>query len=112
MPGPDEDDRHHMAAAVAAGASVIVTWNRLDFPALPLRRYGIRVLTPDDYLCELWTEIPHHIAETVVRLAAEKRRPPMSAADLADRLAAAGVPGFAVQLKTRLDAVRDRWGGR
>lgn len=103
MPGSDEDDRAHMAAAVAAGASVIVTWNRSDFPSQSLARHGIRVLSPDEYLCELITELPRELTATVGRIAAGKQRPPMTVPQLVARLAAAGVPNFAVRLKDRLD---------
>jgi predicted nucleic acid-binding protein len=44
---PDPDDRHVVAAAAEAGASVIVTWNIRDFPAAELRKHGLRKLTPD-----------------------------------------------------------------
>jgi predicted nucleic acid-binding protein len=43
MPGDDPDDRLHMAAALAGGASAVITWNRSDFPAEPLARLGLRV---------------------------------------------------------------------
>jgi predicted nucleic acid-binding protein len=35
MPSGDPDDRHHIAAAVAGNADLIITWNRADF--LPSR---------------------------------------------------------------------------
>jgi predicted nucleic acid-binding protein len=103
MPGRDDDDRHHMAAAVAGGASTIITCNRADFPAGPLAQRGVRVMDPDDYLCELVVEFPHDVVSTVVRLAAEKRRPPMTPYDLAQRLAKAGAPNFAARLRDHLD---------
>jgi predicted nucleic acid-binding protein len=95
MPGSDPDDRHHAAAAVAAGAGVLVTWNISDFPAAPLAARGVRVVDPDSSLCELYGELPHETAQTVVRLAAEKRNPPIATGDAVARLAKAGLPRFA-----------------
>jgi predicted nucleic acid-binding protein len=103
MPGSDPDDRRHMAAAVTGQAHVIVTWNRADFPAAPLAAFGLRVADPDTYLGELLNELPQEVADTVVRLAGEKRRPPKSPSDLASELAKAGVPNFAERLRTVLD---------
>src|SRR5262249_23322005 len=91
MPGKDPDDRPHMAAAVAGNASAIITWNRSDFPAAKLAGFGVRVMDPDEYLCELLVEVPREVVETVVRIAAQKRRPPLTPFDLSDRLARAGV---------------------
>lgn len=94
-----------MAAAVAgrAGrAGAIVTWNLADFPASEMASRGVRVCTPDDYLYELLDAWPDEVLNSVVRLAGEKRRPSMTAIDLIDSLAKAGVPGFAQQLQTML----------
>jgi hypothetical protein len=98
MPSPDPDDRHHIAAAVASNAAVIVTWNRTDFPAQPLARLGLRVADPDTYLQELLAEVPDEVLATVVRLADEKRNPPRTPLDLNQSLAKAGLPGFATKL--------------
>jgi predicted nucleic acid-binding protein len=103
MPGRDPDDKHHMAAAVAGNASVIVTRNRADFPAADLARYGIQVMDPDEYLCELIVELPNEVVETIVRTAGQKRRPPMTPYDIADSLSGAGVTNFAVHLRNHLD---------
>jgi hypothetical protein len=84
MPGDDPDDRVHMAAAIAGGAQAIVTWNRSDFPAEPLAAHGLRVYGPDEHLCGLLDTWPDEVLTTVVRLAAEKRRPPTSPTDLTD----------------------------
>jgi hypothetical protein len=93
MPGKDPDDRVHMAAAIAGRAAAIVTWNLADFPAAALASHGVGVCTPDDYLCGLLDVWPGEVLETVVRLAGEKRRPPMTPVDLIDSFAKAGRAG-------------------
>lgn len=50
---PDPDDRHVLAAAIIAKASVIVTWNLKDFPAEALQPHKITVLSPDEFLVGL-----------------------------------------------------------
>jgi predicted nucleic acid-binding protein len=47
---PDPDDRHVLAAAIAAGAEVLVTSNRADFPARTLARHGVTAHDPDGFL--------------------------------------------------------------
>ena len=102
MPGGDPDDRLHMASAIAGGAATIVTWNRADFPAEPLAARGLQVCDPDEYFCALFDAWPDEVTATVVRLAGEKRRPPLTPADLVGVLAKAGVPAFAERLVIRL----------
>jgi hypothetical protein len=46
---PNPDDRHVLAAAIRAGADVIVTYNLTDFPAETLARFDIEALHPDDF---------------------------------------------------------------
>lgn len=94
-PSSDPDDRHHIAAAIAAGVDVIVTWNLRDFPAEPLAQHGIAVQTPDTYLCELLDTDREPVMETLAFMAQSKRRPPMTRTNLLERLDRAGVPGFA-----------------
>lgn len=47
---PDPDDRHVLAAAIVAGANVIVTKNLRHFPSEAVAKYGIEALHPDDFL--------------------------------------------------------------
>jgi predicted nucleic acid-binding protein len=104
--GPDPDDRFHIAAAIAARASMLITWNAADFQSTTLDRNGVVVMDPDTYLKGLFDEIPDEVVATVQRLAAGKRRPPMTAADLADALAKAGTPLFAHAVRDRLPQPR------
>ncbi|MFE7414581.1 hypothetical protein [Streptomyces laurentii] len=60
------------------------------------------MIDPDSYLCGLYSELPHEVVETVVRLAGEKRNPPVTIADAIARLAKAGLPGFADLLTRHL----------
>jgi predicted nucleic acid-binding protein len=61
MPGNDPDDHHHMAAAIAGHATVLITENIKDFPTEPLAQLGLRVARPDAYLCELLADLPDSI---------------------------------------------------
>src|SRR5215510_1544942 len=49
---PDSDDRHVLAAAIAARASAIVTWNLRHFPTSTMVKYSIAVRDPDSFLAE------------------------------------------------------------
>ena len=80
----------------------MITWNLADFPAGELAEHGVQVMDPDSYLCGLYRELPHEVVETVVRLAGEKRNPPVTIADAIARLTKAGLPGFADLLKGHL----------
>jgi PIN domain-containing protein len=55
---PDPDDRHVVAAGIAAGASVILTWNLRHFPVKELKKFGLRKETPDAFLADLYDKIP------------------------------------------------------
>ena len=51
---PDPDDRHVLAAAIQAQASVIVTFNLSDFPAQALAAHHTRAVHPDDFAVSLY----------------------------------------------------------
>src|SRR5215467_7169425 len=50
---PDRNDRHVLAAAILAGADVIVTFNLTDFPADILSQFSIETRHPDDFVLAL-----------------------------------------------------------
>ncbi len=47
---PDKNDRHVLAAAIVAHASVIVTQNKKHFPQECLNPYGVVCQTADEFL--------------------------------------------------------------
>lgn len=57
---PDPNDRHVLAAAIHAKASIIVTLNLKDFPPANLSQYKIEACHPDDFIM-LLTEIDLNI---------------------------------------------------
>jgi predicted nucleic acid-binding protein len=50
---PDPDDRHVLAAAIRAGAQLIVTDNLTHFPEAQLQPFGIAAQGPDEFLLGL-----------------------------------------------------------
>lgn len=83
----DPKDRHVLAVAVEAGASVIVTQNVSDFPAAALDPHGVEAWTADEFLSDLLRERPEETMIAVAYNTAQLRRPPMTPAQLLDRLA-------------------------
>lgn len=66
----EEKDRHVLAAAVQAGATMIVTFNLRHFPSAALKPLGIEAAHPQDYLLTLWSMNP---AVVIGKLAAMAR---------------------------------------
>lgn len=98
---PDDDDRHVVASAIAAEATVLCTANKKDFPADVAAAFGFEVLTPGQLLVELISEFPEQMLAAHVATAAAlkdasdesvvaslRRAGAPSAADLISRLLA------------------------
>lgn len=79
---PDLDDRHVLAAAIRAGANVIVTFNLKDFPAETLARFDIETQHPDDFLVCLLDQAPGIVCAAVKRQRENLRNPPKTAQEL------------------------------
>jgi predicted nucleic acid-binding protein len=87
----DPKDRHVVAAAVKAGAQVIVTFNLRDFDALP---DGIEAQSPDEFLSNLFDLDPAGIVELLHDQAAALKKPVHTFAEVVSALAKM-VPEFA-----------------
>jgi hypothetical protein len=57
----DPGDRHVLAAAVFAGASLIVTFNLKDFSEKALAPWQIEAQHPDTFLCTLYAFLPEAV---------------------------------------------------
>ncbi|MBI1902310.1 MAG: PIN domain-containing protein [Planctomycetia bacterium] len=75
---PDPDDRHVLAAAIRAGADVIVTFNLTDFPSEALAKYGIEALHPDVFVRQLLDVAPKLVCLAAKRQRASLKNPPRS----------------------------------
>ncbi len=95
---PDPDDRHVLAAAVTAGASLLVTGNLDDFPAGRIPE-GLQVVSPDEFVLALANDDLDVVVEVVEAQAAPLANPPMTTSELLDGLAAVGLVQSVAQLR-------------
>jgi hypothetical protein len=72
---PDPDDRHGLAAAIQAQASVIVTMNLKDFPEEVLEPFGVEAVHPDTFFLRLLKQNPGAIINAF-RLQRESMKSP------------------------------------
>ena len=73
---PDMKDRHVLAAAIVAEASVIVTYNLTDFPASALAPYEVEAQHPDVFISRLLISEPERFLTILRELLAELQSPP------------------------------------
>ena len=81
LPGiqlPDPDDSHVVAAAVRAGADLIVTANLKDFPDSALARHDLVAEHPDVFLANLCARVPPLFLKAAQRVRSRLRNPPVS----------------------------------
>ncbi len=84
---PDPADRHVLAAAINAGAAVIVTYNLRHFPPSELVKLGIDARHSDDFVESILYAEFDATLEAIRELRARVRRPAKSQADYIDMLA-------------------------
>lgn len=64
---PDANDRRVLAAAIRAGADVVVTAYLADFPAAELSKYGIEAQHPDEFIKHLLDLAPQIVCGAAKR---------------------------------------------
>ncbi|MCO5994509.1 PIN domain-containing protein [Actinoallomurus rhizosphaericola] len=96
---PDPEDRHVLAAAIKAGAQVIVTSNLSDFPREELAVWGIEAKSPDDFLLDQ-IDLDDRIVWACIQQIVDSRvNPPETIEDVLDALERAGLVESAAALR-------------
>lgn len=96
---PDADDRHVLAAAILAGAQVIVTTNVKDFPRQELDRFRIEAKHPDAFLQDIYHLDGALMHQAVSEAAAAYKNPPTTVGELVEHLDRLGLPVSASLLR-------------
>ncbi len=102
---PDPDDRHVMAAAIHAGAQVIVTLNLSDFPSDALAAHGIEGRHPDDFCCELLNTSLGPFLDAVRLQRLSLKNPPRDVPEFLGNLQVIGLPKTATRLRLFADSI-------
>lgn len=97
---PDPDDRHVLAAAIRAGAEVIVTFNLSDFPEGRLEEFGVEAQHPDEFITHLLDLDAALVCSAIKRQRQSLKNPPKTAAELLDTLHAQGLPQTVLRLRS------------
>lgn len=97
----DPKDRHVLAAAVGVGAQVVVSHNLEDFPQESCGPLGVEVLSPDDFLVDLYHLEPAAALRAVSDQASALTRPPLSPRQVLDYIAS-DAPDFAELIRNHL----------
>ncbi|WP_449061759.1 PIN domain-containing protein [Planomonospora algeriensis] len=96
---PDPDDRHVLAAAIKAGAEVIVTSNLADFPADALDPWGIVAKSPDAFLLDLVDIADRVVFSCVQQIADQRINPPETLDEVLKQLERGGLVETAAALR-------------
>jgi PIN domain len=88
---PDPDDRHVLAAAIKAGAQVIVTLNLKHFPAGKLARWNVKAKSPDVFVLDQISIDRQAVWACVQQIADSRTRRPVTADDVLNELTRDGL---------------------
>lgn len=101
----DEKDRHVLAAAVASGSEVVVTFNLSDFPEEALASLGIEAVHPNDFLQTLLAIDEPAVLGALEQQAADLVDPPWTLDELLEALKRAA-PGFVSAVRAAIERHR------
>ena len=96
---PDPDDKHVLALAIHTEAEYIVTANLADFPKAALHSYGIKAVSPDEFILLLIRKSPSRVLQTVKNHRLSLSRPSKTVDEYLAMLKKHGLPGTVAFLR-------------
>lgn len=96
---PDPDDRHVLAAAIKAGAQVIVTRNLRHFPPSDLAAWDIEAKSPDAFVLDQVHINVRAVAASIRQIADSRINPPESVEDILNQLERDGLVESVIALR-------------
>jgi hypothetical protein len=88
-----------LAAAIAAEADTIVTFNLKDFPAATLAIYDIEAKHPDDFVSELIDRNPQEVIQAINTIKSRLKNPPQTFDSYMETLLKQGLTTTVVMLR-------------
>ncbi len=102
---PDLNDRHVLAAAIRAGAGVIVTSNLTDFPKETLTKYGIEAQHPDEFIMHLLDLAPNVVCSAAMKQRESLKNPPLTVEQYLESLQRQGLAQTVSALRQLADFI-------
>ena len=102
---PDPNDRHVLAAAIHAGANLIITFNLKDFPEDYIAKFGLEVEHPDEFIYQLFNFSPPDIILTAQNHRNSLKNPPKTAEDYLQTLEKQGLTKTVGVLKDYIEVI-------
>jgi|ERR1017187_932206 predicted nucleic acid-binding protein len=99
---PDPDDRHVLAAAIRAGANIIVTKNLKDFPLEVVQKFKIEPQHPDVFILHLIDLAPEKVRDAAEAHRKSLKKPPKTVEEYLTMLELQGIPQTVLALRPLL----------
>jgi predicted nucleic acid-binding protein len=96
---PDPDDHHVLEAAIACGATHIVTSNIRDFPGDHLDPHGVEAVTPDEFILYCLEIDPQQVLATMDQQRRALKNPPYTLDGYLNLLERHGLPRTVARIR-------------
>jgi len=101
----DPNDEHVLAGAIRSNSGALVTFNLRDFPDETFERFGIEIVTPDNFLLDLADLNERAACITVARRLDLYSKPSMKALEFASRLSKSNCGQFGLWVAERQNEI-------